>query len=79
MADHKHVQNKEQVDRHRDTYLSALTHHSEERQRSKPNLLAKILNMVTVMQSLHFSHSRMVTSWKEKREMTPLLLEVWDE
>ena len=68
------------IDRHRDTYLSALTRHSNERrQRHKPNLLAKILNMVTVMQSLHHSHQMMIMSWNERKELTPLLLEVWDQ
>jgi len=78
-SDHKNVQDKLKVDVHRDKYLSALTRYSEERRKWRPCILAKILSTMVIMQDMYFSHSNIITNWKQRQEMTPLLYEVWEE
>ena len=74
-----YVQDKLKVDVHRDKYLSALTRYSEERRKWRPCILAKILSTMVIMQDMYFSHSNIITNWKQRQEMTPLLYEVWEE
>jgi len=77
-SDYKYVQNKKKIDSYREVYLCALSNYTFERQKSKPNLLAKILNMVTNIQSIYPKNS-FLSFWKEGEGLSPLLMEIFKD
>uniref|UniRef100_H2Z4E4 NR LBD domain-containing protein n=1 Tax=Ciona savignyi TaxID=51511 RepID=H2Z4E4_CIOSA len=77
-SDHTDRENQLTIDKYRDRYLAALSRYSEAREPRRPQILAKILSLLTEMRTLYHTHVKMVSDWKQREQLTPLLCEIWD-
>nr|CAB3250482.1 FXR bile acid receptor [Phallusia mammillata] len=77
-SDHPHAQNKSKIDEYRDNYIGILSRYCRNRKPNRKQILAKILSLLTEMRLLYHTYTQLVSTWKERDQMTPLLCEIWD-
>jgi len=79
ISDNAYTSDTVRIDRYRDSYISMLKKYSENRKPKRTQIVAKILSLITEIQTLDsIAKDRILTNVKKRGELSDLLCEMWD-